>query len=140
MLCCCNSTLPRDTLMRLLNLIKTYWIACTVITLAAITILSLSPLPTLPSVPGKDKTLHLLAYAALIFPVGLRHPKRLPAIFLLFILYGGMIELIQPYVRRSCEWQDLAADTIGLACGLLLAEALRRLSGCNAETPATSRS
>ncbi len=126
--------------MRLLNLIKTYWIACTVITLAAITILSLSPLPTLPSVPGKDKTLHLLAYAALIFPVGLRHPKRLPAIFLLFILYGGMIELIQPYVRRSCEWQDLAADTIGLACGLLLAEALRRLSGCNAETPATSRS
>ena len=112
----------------LLNLIKTYWKACAIITLVAITILSLIPLPTLPAVPGKDKTLHLLAYAALMFPVGLQRPRLLPAIFLFFVLYSGMIELIQPYVNRNCEWQDLAANTCGLACGLLLAEMLRRLN------------
>jgi VanZ family protein len=114
--------------MRLLNLIRTYWTACTAFTLAAITILSLSPLPTLPSVPGKDKTLHLIAYTALMFPVGLRRPKRISSIFLCFVLYSGMIELIQPYVNRYGEWLDLAANTLGLACGLLFAEVIRRLN------------
>jgi membrane protease YdiL (CAAX protease family) len=115
-------------MMPLLNLIKTYWLACTVCTLAAITALSLSPLPDLPAVPGSDKALHLLAYAALIFPVGLRRPQHIPALFLLFILYSGMIELIQPSVNRCCEWLDLAANICGLTCGLLLAEVLRRLN------------
>lgn len=116
-------------MMRLLNLIKTYWLACTVLTLAAVTLLSLLPLPALPPVPGKDKTLHLIAYAALMFPAGLRRPKHIPAIFLVFVLYSGMIELIQPYVNRYGEWLDLAANTLGLACGLLLAEVLCRLNG-----------
>ncbi len=115
-------------MIRLLNLIKTYWLACTAFTLVAITILSLVPLPTLPSVPGKDKTLHLIAYAALMFPTGLRHPKYWLAIPLVFILYSGMIELIQPSVNRHCELLDLVANTCGLACGLLLAEMFRRLN------------
>lgn len=53
---------------------------------------------------------------------------RLLTIFLLFVLYSGMIELIQPYVNRYGEWLDLAANTLGLACGLLLAEVFRRLN------------
>ena len=116
--------------MRLLNLIRTWWLPCTAVTLAAIIYLSLRPDLSLPDVPGKDKTMHIIAYTALMFPVGLRHPRQLPAIFLFFIIIGGMIELIQPYVGRSCEGLDLAADTIGLACGLLLAEMLRRLTAC----------
>lgn len=117
---------------RLLNLIKTRWTACTAATLAAVTLFSLLPLPALPSVPGDDKTMHLIAYAALMFPAGLRRPKGIVLIFLFFVLYSGMIELVQPYVNRYCEWLDLAANTLGLACGLLLAEALRRLTGCAA--------
>lgn len=117
--------------MRLLNMVRIYWIACAAFTLTAITVLSLRPLPALPDVPGGDKTLHLTAYAALIFPVGLSRPKRTKEIFLFFILYSGLIELIQPYVNRYGEWLDLAANTLGLACGLLLAEVLRRrLKGC----------
>jgi len=112
--------------MRLLNLIKTHWLACTALTLAAITVLSLRPV-VVPDVPGGDKTLHLVAYAALIFPAGLRRPRRISSIFLLFLLYSGLIELIQPYVNRCGEWLDLAANALGLACGLLLAEVLRRL-------------
>lgn len=112
--------------MRLLHLIRTHWLACTVLTLAAITVLSLRPV-IVPDVPGGDKTLHLVAYAALIFPAGLRRPKRMILIFFFFFLYSGTIELIQPYVNRCGEWLDLVANTIGLACGLLLAEAVRRL-------------
>ncbi len=115
-------------LMRLLHLIKTHWLACTGLTLAAITVLSLRPV-TVPDVPGGDKTLHLVAYAALMFPAGLRRPRRIVAVFLLFFLYSGMIELIQPYVNRCGEWLDLAANTLGLACGLLFAGLLRRLTG-----------
>ena len=114
--------------MRLLHLIKMHWLACTVLTLAAITVLSLRPV-TVPDVPGGDKTLHLAAYAALMFPAGLRRPKHLPLLFLFFIFYSGMIELIQPYVNRRGEWLDLAANALGLACGLLLAGLLRRLTG-----------
>ena len=119
-------------MMRPLNLIKTWWTACTAFTLGAVTVLSLIPLPVLPPVPGDDKTMHLIAYAALMFPAGLRRPKHIVAIFLLFFLYSGMIELIQPYVNRCGEWLDLAANTLGLACGLLLAEVLRRLNDCGA--------
>jgi 3-deoxy-D-manno-octulosonic-acid transferase len=111
-------------MMRLLNLIKIWWKACTAIILGAITVLSLLPLPALPPVPGKDKTLHLIAYVVLMFPVGLRRPRHITAIFLFFVCYSGMIELVQPYVNRYGEWQDLAANTLGLSIGLLLAEML----------------
>ncbi len=115
----------------LLHLIKTNWLACTALTLAAITVLSLRPV-TVPDVPGGDKTLHLVAYAALMFPAGLRRPKQLAAIFFFFFLYSGAIELIQPYVNRCGEWLDLAANILGLFCGLLLAEVLRRLNDSGA--------
>ena len=110
----------------LLNAIKTYWIACTVFILAGITVLSLWPQESLPSVPGTDKSHHLIAYAALIFPVALRKPAYWKLISLFFIACGGMIELAQPYVNRSAEWLDLAANTTGILCGLLVAELLSR--------------
>ncbi len=118
-------------MLPLLHLIRTNWLACTALTLAAITVLSLRPV-TVPDVPGGDKTLHLLAFAALMFPAGLRRPKRMAAIFFFFFLYSGAIELIQPYVNRCGEWLDLAANTLGLICGLLLAEVLRRLNDSGA--------
>ena len=106
----------------LLTCIKSYWVALTLFTLAVITTLSLWPLENLPSVPGSDKTHHLIAYAALMFPTGLRKPKHWKKIGLSFIIYSGMIELLQPYVNRYGEWQDMAANTAGVVCGLLIAE------------------
>ena len=47
--------------------------------------LSLWPLETLPSVPGTDKTHHLIAYAALVFPTALRKPDKWIMIGLLFL-------------------------------------------------------
>lgn len=105
----------------ILEKIKKYWILFTILILLAITFLSLWPLSKLPSVPGSDKTHHIIAYAFLAFPVALKRPKKWISIIFFFIFYSGLIELVQPYVNRYGEWLDLLANTIGLLSGLLLA-------------------
>lgn len=102
--------------------IKNYWLFLTLVTLTAITVLSLWPLAILPAAPGSDKTHHLIAYAMLMLPVALRKPKHWKLAGLSFIAYSGIIELLQPYVNRYAEWLDLAANTAGIVCGLLIAE------------------
>ncbi len=111
----------------LLNAIKTYWIACTVFLLAVITVLSLTPVNTLPAALGGDKVHHFIAYGALIFPAALRKPSSLKYIILFFIAFSGAIELVQPYVNRYGEWLDLAANTIGIGCGLLIAKLILKV-------------
>lgn len=111
---------------KLLNLIKIYWSACTLFILTAITVLSLWPLEELPDVPGGDKSHHLISYTLLSLPTALRRPRHWRLLCLLFIVYGGLIELIQPYTKRYGEWMDFAANSAGVLCGLLLAELLIR--------------
>ena len=106
----------------LLAMVKTYWVVITAVILAAITILSLYPAQSLPVVPGSDKTHHLIAYGALMFPIALRKPKYWQFICLAFVCWSGVIELLQPYVNRYGEWLDMAANTIGIACSLLIAQ------------------
>ncbi|MCG8335796.1 MAG: VanZ family protein [Proteobacteria bacterium] len=107
---------------KLLNLIKIYWLVLTVIILVGITLLSLWPLEELPSVPGTDKTHHLIAYALLIFPVALGKPNKWFLAGFLFVCYSGAIELLQPFVNRYGEWLDMAANSAGLVCGILVAK------------------
>jgi len=114
-------------MIALLAFIRNYWIAITLITLAAITALSLWPPGRLPAIPGSDKTHHFIAYAALIFPTVLRKPNYWPLIGLFFISWSGAIELLQPYVNRYGEWPDMTANTSGLVCGLLAAKLSNRL-------------
>jgi VanZ family protein len=111
-------------MITLLTHIKSYWIAFTLLTLAAITTLSLWPLEVLPSVPGSDKIHHVIAYAALMFPAALRKPNHWKLIGLLFIVFSGVIELLQPFANRYGEWLDMVANTTGVVFGLLVAELL----------------
>ncbi|MCI5131306.1 MAG: VanZ family protein [Candidatus Electrothrix sp. EH2] len=111
---------------KLLNRIKIHWSGCTLFILTAITALSLWPQETLPDVPGGDKIHHLISYTLLAFPTALRRPRHWGLLCLLFIVYGGLIELIQPYTNRYGEWLDFAANSTGILCGLLLAELLIR--------------
>lgn len=110
-----------------LAFINSHWLAVTLFILAAITALSLWPQEQLPSVPGTDKTHHLIAYAALMFPAAWRKPPRWLLIGIVFIAYSGVIELLQLYVNRYGEWLDLAANAGGVILGLILAELLRYL-------------
>jgi VanZ family protein len=111
----------------LLTSIKKYWIFSTLFILTLITILSLRPLETLPAVPGTDKTHHFIAYATLMLPTALRKPKYWLVIVLFFIACSGVIELLQPYVNRYCDFNDLLANIAGLACGFIITEILKRL-------------
>ncbi len=104
-------------MIKFLTIINTYWIALTLVILGAISILSLWPLDTLPSVPGTDKAHHIIAYTFLMIPTALRKPNRWVLLGLLFIVYSGGIELVQPYVNRYGEWLDMLANVMGVVCG-----------------------
>jgi len=107
-----------------INFLSTYWLPVTVMLLVIISALSLTPLEKLPLTPGSDKLHHLIAYAALSIPLGLKKPRYWLIVVSFFLVYSGLIELIQPYVNRYGEWLDMAANSLGMFCGLLIAELL----------------
>ena len=111
-------------LRNILATVSHHWLPLTVSLLVLVTALSLWPLPHLPEVPGSDKTHHLIAYAALAFPVALRSPNRWLFIVMAIMLYGGMIELVQPFVNRYGEWMDFFAVKLDVSifslCGRLM--------------------
>ena len=89
--------------------------------------LALLPLTVPPSVPGTDKTHHLIAFAALVLPAAILSPRMLIWVLPLAILYGGLVELIQPYTGRFGEWLDFQADVIGALLGLIIGLSIRKL-------------
>lgn len=94
---------------------------------AIIGVLSLSPLEQLPPAPGSDKLHHLIAYACLTFPMMFADGRQWPRIIGPAIAYGGVIELVQPYVNRYGEWLDFAANSAGCLLGAGVALVASRL-------------
>ena len=114
-------------MVKLIEIIKRYWLSLSMLALLATTAFSLSPLDALPEAPGSDKTHHLIAYAAAAYPTALRKPKRWLIIILFFAFYSGLIEIIQPWVNRYGEWMDVKANVGGLILGIMLAKLTNRL-------------
>lgn len=110
----------------LLRQIQQHWLLLSSLNLIILTALSLWPLDTLPSVPGTDKSHHLIAYSALIFPVALRAHRYQWPLVLAALCWSGMIELIQPLVNRYGDWLDMAANLAGLVLGMLCGYLLQR--------------
>ena len=105
--------------MKVLKLIQQQWKQLTIFLLILIAFLSLYPLPKLPELTGTDKTHHLVAYFFLALPSGLKKPKKWALNICLFIIFGGVVEVIQPYVNRYGELLDFLANTIGVIFGFL---------------------
>ena len=89
-----------------------------------LTVAMLRPLDAPQSAPnGSDKIAHLIAFAALAFPLSRTGRFGLLPVFLGASLFGGVIELIQPTFNRSADINDWIADimgiVLGIACGLL---------------------
>ncbi len=76
---------------------------------------------------GFDKIAHFLAFAALAYPVALFQFRSLRWALPLMALFGGAIEIIQPYVGRGRELNDFYADLAGLVAGVLLGVATRKV-------------
>jgi VanZ family protein len=89
---------------------------------------ALSPRPESGMTLGWDKADHLAAFGALacvgvIALHGAARGRWWLAAGLLGL--GALIEIVQFYVPgRSSDWQDLAADALGIAAGLLLGAAV----------------
>ena len=109
----------------LITMLRTYWIIITILLLAVITLLSLTPVSSLPAVPGNDKMHHFIAYCVLMFLVALKRPRYSLLIALFLICWSGGIELLQPYVNRYSDWYDVLANGAGIVCGLLYARHIR---------------
>ena len=71
----------------------------------SIAALTLIPLSVPAGALGSDKAHHLLAFAALTLPCAVLYPKALLRVALAAAIFGGAIEVIQPYVGRQGELQ-----------------------------------
>ena len=106
-------------------------IPLTLIVTLALTVAILWPLEALPPAPeGSDKLVHLIAFAALSFPLARTGRLGLLPVFIGASAFGGIIELIQPSFNRSADINDWVADvvgvTLGIGCGLLYRRIRRR--------------
>ena len=95
----------------------------------AILVGTLFPVSQLPEVDSGDKAAHLIAFALLALPLNLAGHPRWLSVNTGFVLFGGVIEFIQPFVGRHGEWLDLGADMTGVLVGLVLARGLHLLIG-----------
>jgi len=98
----------------MIKIFNRFWKIITLVNLIIITILSLYPLTELPKNIGTDKTHHLIAYCSLTLCICIVQPNNYKKLILFFILYGGLIEIVQPYVNRYGEFIDFVYNTIGI--------------------------
>ena len=106
-------------------------IPLTLIVTLALTVAMLWPMEAPPPAPeGSDKLVHLIAFAALAFPLARTGRVGLLPVLVGASAFGGVIELIQPSFNRSADMNDWIADIIGVAlgigCGLLYRRMRRR--------------
>ena len=96
----------------------------------AIFVLAHIPIPQLVyKAQVSDKTLHLITYLILVFLLwfAVSPDKKVNWgkatvwwVFLIMAGYGGVDELLQGYVGRSCDIKDFLANLVGVSGGLIL--------------------
>ena len=99
-------------------------IPLTIIVTLTLSVAMLWPLEAPPPAPeGSDKLVHLVAFAALAFPLARTGRIGLLPVFVGASAFGGIIEFIQPSFNRSADINDWVAYVvgviIGIGCGLL---------------------
>jgi hypothetical protein len=103
-------------------------IPITLIVTLTLTVAMLWPLEAPPPAPdGSDKVVHLIAFAALSFPLARTGRFGLIPVFVAASVFGGLIELIQPSFNRSADMNDWIADIIGVAIGIVCGVIYRNL-------------
>lgn len=85
-----------------------------------ITYLSLAPLPEFSELHTNDKLHHIAAYAVLatLSTFHRRRSSTILVIVIMIVLYGGLIEWVQPLVNRHGELADFLANCAGVVLGL----------------------
>ena len=103
-------------------------IPLTLIVTTVLTVAMLWPIHQPPPGPdGSDKVVHLIAFAALAFPLARTGRIGMAPVFFGASAYGCLIEVLQPSFGRSADMQDWIADIVGAALGILIALLYRRV-------------
>jgi len=103
-------------------------IPLTIAVTLTLSVAMLWPMEAPPPAPeGSDKLVHLIAFAALAFPLARTGRYGLLPVFVGASAFGGAIELIQPSFNRSADVNDWVADVVGVALGIGLGLLYRRL-------------
>ena len=75
---------------------------------------------------GDDKLHHVIAFTCFVLPMILVSPKYWRLMTTYSLIFGGMIELVQPYVNKTGDPMDLLANTAGTIIGIVMGSALFR--------------
>jgi len=103
-------------------------IPLTLIVTTFLTVAMLWPINQPSQAPdGTDKLVHLIAFAALAFPLARTGRIGLIPVFVGASVFGGIIEVLQPSFGRSADTQDWIADIAGVGLGIGLALLYHRL-------------
>lgn len=80
-----------------------------------VTYFLLAPVPDTPAgrIPGIDKVVHFTMFFLIALPALCVAPRAWGWIVALVVIYGGMIEIIQPIFGRGRELADLIANSLG---------------------------
>lgn len=106
---------------------RALWILAFVACLLSVLTLALARNPWLALDTGWDKANHVLAFAVLTFLGRMAFPARRLLLLSGLLAYGVLIENLQLMSGyRFGEYQDLAADVVGMLMGYLLASPLLR--------------
>lgn len=107
--------------------LRLVWGATTLVIALGIALVTLSPSTGVPrGVWGLDKIAHATAFLVLVLPTAALWPRVSAKVGALAVIYGGAIELIQPFAGRSAEVGDLVADGVGVGLGIIVGSSLRR--------------
>ena len=88
----------------------------------------LTPVAQLPPAPGiSDYFWHISIFAILVIPLGTTLPSQSLTIALAAILFGTVIEFIQPNFGRGFEIHDLVSNAVGVCAGWWIAKKLAGL-------------
>ncbi len=80
----------------------------------------------LGSVAESDKIYHVVAFGVLAFPMAYLRPRWLMLAVPAYLAFGGLIEILQPFVGRDRSLGDWLADLIGLGIGVVIGLAAGR--------------
>jgi VanZ family protein len=107
------------------------WRVLLVLLVVVVSYLAIVPAPPREIDTGWDKLNHVMAFTALALSGRFAFPGplgRWASLVLGLLAFGALIEVVQYFIPgRDSEWNDLAADTIGIAAGALLALCAQRL-------------
>ena len=107
-------------------------LALTFLLTLTIACLTLTPVNTSAASQVSDKLLHAIAFIGLILPCAVLTPRALVYVVPFAIIFGALIEIIQPNVGREAEFMDFVANTIGVWLGVVTDLFIRYVTGLNA--------